>query len=151
MPTGSAGKFVLGILGARFLTISPMLSVESLTGCKLNQTIQLEYRRSEVTIRATRPAHLCVRIACTLEAPQALRCCSRLRDACREKVTVLCFRNRENMNGCSGTHRTPKHSSTRCRSGVKTGRVPAGIAGPHVIVVSAASMAYFDLSRIFET
>jgi len=33
----------LGMVGARFLTNSPMLSVEGLTECKLNQTIQCEH------------------------------------------------------------------------------------------------------------
>jgi hypothetical protein len=33
----------LGMVGARFLTNSPMLSAEGLTECKLNQTIQCEH------------------------------------------------------------------------------------------------------------
>lgn len=35
---------VLAMVGARFLTNSPMLNVEDLTGCRLSQTIHLEQR-----------------------------------------------------------------------------------------------------------
>ena len=52
-PTRSASKFVLDLVGARFLTNSPMLSVEGLTGCKLKQTTHRKHfccdRREELT------------------------------------------------------------------------------------------------------